>query len=72
MMRTILAALALLLGAPLLRADVVVLVNGDRVTGRVVGKITRRVRAADPLRRPRDPAPTRSSASAATTAARRC
>ena len=48
MMRATLAALALLLGAPLLRADVVVLVNGDRVTGRVVGKITRRVRLQTP------------------------
>ena len=48
MMRTTLAAMALLLCAPLLRADVVVLVNGDRVTGRVVGKITRRVRLQTP------------------------
>jgi hypothetical protein len=48
MMRTTLAALALLLCAPSLRADVVVLVNGDRVTGRVVGKITRRVRLQTP------------------------
>jgi len=48
MMRTILATLALLLCAALLRADVVVLANGDRVTGRVVGKITRRVRLQTP------------------------
>jgi hypothetical protein len=48
MMRTTLAVLALLLCAPMLRADVVVLVNGDRVTGRVVGKITRRVRLQTP------------------------
>ena len=48
MMRTTLAVLALLLCAPLLRADVVVLVNGDRVTGRVIGKITRRVRLQTP------------------------
>ena len=48
MMRTTLAALAWLLCAPLLRADVVVLVNGDRVTGRVVGKTTRRVRLQTP------------------------
>jgi hypothetical protein len=48
MMRTVLAALAFLLSAPLLRADVVVLVNGDRVTGHVVGKITRRVRLQTP------------------------
>jgi hypothetical protein len=47
-MRAALAVLALLLGAPLLRADVVVLVNGDRVTGRVIGKITRRVRVQTP------------------------
>jgi hypothetical protein len=48
MMRTNLAALALLLCVPLARADVVVLVNGDRVTGRVVGKFTRRVRLQTP------------------------
>jgi hypothetical protein len=48
MMRAGLATLALLLAAPLLRADVVVLVNGDRVTGRVVGSITRRVRVQTP------------------------
>jgi hypothetical protein len=48
MMRTILAAFALLLCAPLARADVVILVNGDRVTGRVIGKITRRVRVQTP------------------------
>jgi len=48
MMRETLAALALLLCAPALRADVVVLVNGDRVTGRVVGRITRRVRLQTP------------------------
>ncbi len=47
-MRVGLAVLALLLAAPLLHADVVVLVNGDRVTGRVVGKITRRVRVQTP------------------------
>jgi hypothetical protein len=47
-MRATLAALAFLLCAPLLRADVVVLSNGDRVTGRVVGKITRRVRLQTP------------------------
>jgi hypothetical protein len=48
MMRAILASLALLLSANLLCADVVVFVNGDRVTGRVVGKITRRVRLQTP------------------------
>ena len=47
-MRSRLAVLAFLLAAPLLRADVVVLVNGDRVTGRVIGKITRRVRVQTP------------------------
>jgi hypothetical protein len=48
MMRTTLATLVLLLCAPRLRSDVVVLVNGDRVTGRVVGKFTRRVRLQTP------------------------
>jgi hypothetical protein len=48
MMRTTLATLAWLLCAPLLHADVVVLVNGDRVTGRVVAKTTRRVRLQTP------------------------
>ena len=47
-MRIAIAVLALLLAAPLQGADVVVLVNGDRVTGRVVGKITRRVRVQTP------------------------
>lgn len=47
-MRAALCVLAFLLGTPLLRADVVVLVNGDRVTGRVIGKITRRVRVQTP------------------------
>jgi hypothetical protein len=46
-MRSRLAALALLLAAPL-RADVVELVNGDHVSGRVVGSITRRVRVQTP------------------------
>jgi hypothetical protein len=48
MMRAALAVFAFLLAAPLLRADVVVLVNGDRVTGRVIGTITRRVRVQTP------------------------
>jgi hypothetical protein len=48
MMRTILAALAFLLAVPALRADVVVFVNGDRVTGRLIGKITKRVRVQTP------------------------
>jgi hypothetical protein len=47
-MRAGLATLALLLAATQVRADVVVLVNGDRVTGRVVGPITRRVRVQTP------------------------
>jgi hypothetical protein len=47
-MRAGLAVLALLLAAPPLPGDVVVLVNGDRVTGRVVGPITRRVRVQTP------------------------
>lgn len=41
------AALAVV-AAPPLRAEVVILVNGDRVTGKVVGKITRRVRVQTP------------------------
>jgi hypothetical protein len=47
-MRTGLAVLALVLAAPPLRGDVVSLVNGDRVTGKVVGSITRRVRVQTP------------------------
>ena len=47
-MRTRLALLACLLAVPLLRADVVVLVNGDRVSGRVIGRIARRVRVQTP------------------------
>jgi hypothetical protein len=46
--RGILSALVLLFGAASLGADVVVLTNGDRVTGRVVGRITRRVRLQTP------------------------
>ena len=45
---SIAAVLLVLLGAPLLRADVVVLTNGDRVSGRVVGSVTRRVRLQTP------------------------
>jgi hypothetical protein len=40
--------LALALAASVASADVVVLVNGDKVTGRVVGNITRRVRVETP------------------------
>jgi hypothetical protein len=47
-MRAGLAVVASLLAAPLLYADVVVLVNGDRVTGRVIGNFTRRVRVQTP------------------------
>jgi hypothetical protein len=47
-MRTGLAVLALVLATPPLRGDVVSLVNGDRVTGKVVGPITRRVRVQTP------------------------
>jgi len=47
-MRLATTALALFLAAPPLCADVVVLLNGDRVTGRVLGKITRRVRVQTP------------------------
>ena len=47
-MRTRLAALALVLCAPHAGADVIVFVNGDRVSGHVVGRITRRVRVQTP------------------------
>jgi len=47
-MRTRLAALAVLLCAPHAGADVIVFLNGDRVSGRVVGSITRRVRVQTP------------------------
>jgi hypothetical protein len=47
-MRALLAALFVLLATPPARADVVVLVNGDRVSGKVVGRITRRVRVQTP------------------------
>jgi hypothetical protein len=48
MRRTPLALAALLLAAVSLRADVVELLDGDRITGKVVGKITRRVRLQTP------------------------
>jgi hypothetical protein len=48
-MRATLATFVLLLLAPPLRADVVVFLNGDQVTGRVIGKITRRVRLQTPF-----------------------
>lgn len=47
-MRRVAACAWLLLGAPLAAADVVVLVNGDRVTGRVVGSVAKRVRLQTP------------------------
>jgi len=47
-MRAATGALVLLLAAPPIHGDVVVLVNGDRVTGRVVGRVTRRVRLQTP------------------------
>jgi hypothetical protein len=42
------AALVVHLGAGAARADVVVLLNGDRVTGRVTGSVARRVRVQTP------------------------
>jgi len=47
-MRALLVALACLVATPLLGADVVVLLNGDRVSGKVIGRITRRVRVQTP------------------------
>jgi len=47
-MRALLVVLACLVAAPLLGADVVVLLNGDRVSGKVIGSITRRVRVQTP------------------------
>jgi hypothetical protein len=47
-MRALLVVLAFLVAAPLHGADVVVLLNGDRVSGRVIGRITRRVRLQTP------------------------
>jgi hypothetical protein len=47
-MRRSLAPLALVLFAAHAGADVIVFVNGDRVSGRVVGRITRRVRVQTP------------------------
>ena len=47
-MRLTLALLALALAAASARGDVVVLLNGDRVTGKVVGSTTRRVRVETP------------------------
>jgi len=47
-MRSLGALLALALAAGNAAADVVVLLNGDRVSGRVVGNVTRRVRIETP------------------------
>jgi hypothetical protein len=47
-MRIPAAVLALLLAAPAFAADVVIFLNGDRVSGRLVGRITRRVRVQTP------------------------
>ncbi len=47
-MRAPVVVLACLVAAPLFAADVVVLLNGDRVSGKVIGSITRRVRVQTP------------------------
>ena len=47
-MRAALAVVAWLVAAPVLAADVVVFLNGDRVSGKVIGRITRRVRLQTP------------------------
>lgn len=55
--RLVSTALMVLFGAASLPADVVVFVNGDRITGRVVGSVSRRVRVQTPygvLAMPRD------------------
>ena len=46
--RLVATGVAIVFGAALARADVVVLVNGDQITGRVVGSVTRRVRLQTP------------------------
>jgi len=48
MMRVLAIAVSLALGTAIAAADVVVLVNGDRITGRVTGAVTRRVRLQTP------------------------
>ena len=48
MMRLVAACVALAFGAAVAAADVVVLVNGDQITGRVVGSIAKRVRLQTP------------------------
>jgi hypothetical protein len=47
-MRALLVVLAFLVAAPLFAADVVVLLNGDRVSGKVIGRIAKRVRVQTP------------------------
>ena len=48
MRKVLVLAAALGLLAPSSRADEVLLVNGDRISGRVIGKVTRRVRLQTP------------------------
>lgn len=48
MMRVLATAIVFALSAGLAAADVVVLLNGDRITGKVTGSITRRVRLQTP------------------------
>jgi len=47
-MRLVLACVGIAFGAAAAAADVVVLLNGDRITGRVVGNISKRVRVQTP------------------------
>jgi hypothetical protein len=47
-MRLLAACLAVVIGAVAAAADVVVLTNGDRITGQVTGSVTRRVRLRTP------------------------
>jgi len=47
-MRLVTACLGIAFGAAVAAADVVVLVNGDRITGRVVGSVSKRVRLQTP------------------------
>ena len=47
-MRLLVACVGIAFGAAVAAADVVVLVNGDRITGRVVGSVSKRVRLQTP------------------------
>ena len=47
-MRFVAACVGIAFGAAVAAADVVVLVNGDRITGRVVGSVSKRVRLQTP------------------------